>query len=115
VPVLRRDHLNLVLLLVQDYEQKGGVVSEIEAPDPIEAISSGLDTMNLTTRDLVPPQGSRRKGSAVLSRKRPLTAFDGSGASQRLEEFQPKLCFRAIPFSIGEEGRMGTLPIRGNG
>jgi HTH-type transcriptional regulator/antitoxin HigA len=64
------DRLNLLTLLVQDYEQKR---IELEAPDPIEAIKFRMEQMNLTPRDLVPLMGSRSKVSEVLSRKRPLT------------------------------------------
>src|SRR2546426_9888938 len=64
------DRLNLLTLLVQDYEQKR-IVSE--EPDPIEAIKFRMEQMNLTPRDLVPLIGSRSKVSEVLSRKRPLT------------------------------------------
>jgi antitoxin component HigA of HigAB toxin-antitoxin module len=51
------DRLNLLALLVQDYEQKQ---SESRIPDPIEAIKFRMEQMNLTPRDLVPLIGSRR-------------------------------------------------------
>jgi len=64
------DHLNLLTLLVQDYERKR---IESQPPDPVEAIKFRMEQMNLTPRDLVPLIGSRSKVSEVLSRKRPLT------------------------------------------
>ncbi len=64
------DRLNLLTLLVQDYERKQ---IESQPPDPIEAIKFRMEQMNLTPRDLVPLIGSRSKVSEVLSRKRPLT------------------------------------------
>lgn len=64
------DRLNLLTLLVQDYEQKR---IETQLPDPIEAIKFRMEQMNLAPRDLVPLIGSRSKVSEVLSRKRPLT------------------------------------------
>ena len=64
------DRLNILTLLVQDYETKQ---MESEAPDPIEAINFRMEQMGLTPRDLVPLIGSRSKVSEVLSRKRPLT------------------------------------------
>lgn len=64
------DRLNLLTLLVQDYERKR---IESHPPDPIEAIKFRMEQMNLTPRDLVPLIGSRSKVSEVLSRKRPLT------------------------------------------
>jgi len=64
------DRLNLLTLLVQDYEQKH---MESHAPDPIEALRFRMEQMSLTPRDLVPLIGSRSKVSEILSRKRPLT------------------------------------------
>ena len=64
------DRLNLLTLLVQDYERKQ---IESQPPDPVEAIKFRMEQMNLTPRDLVPLIGSRSKVSEVLSRKRALT------------------------------------------
>lgn len=64
------DRLNLLTLLVQDYEQKH---VEWRTPDPIEAIKFRMEQMNLTPRDLVPLFGSRSRVSEVLSGKRPLS------------------------------------------
>ncbi|HWW14036.1 MAG TPA: ImmA/IrrE family metallo-endopeptidase [Candidatus Dormibacteraeota bacterium] len=64
------DRLNLLSLLVQDYEQNQ---AEFRTPDPIEAIKFRMEQMDLTPRDLVPLIGSRSKVSEVLSGKRPLT------------------------------------------
>jgi HTH-type transcriptional regulator/antitoxin HigA len=64
------DDLNILSLLVQDYELKR---FESHAPDPIEALRFRMEQMGLTARDLVPLIGSRSKVSEVLSRKRPLS------------------------------------------
>jgi len=64
------DRLNLLTLLVQDYEQKH---IEPRTPDPIEAIKFRMEQMNLAPRDLVPLFGSRSRVSEVLSGKRPLS------------------------------------------
>ena len=64
------DRLNLLTLLVQDYEQKH---VESRTPDPIAAIRFRMEQMNLTPRDLVPLFGSRSRVSEVLSGKRPLS------------------------------------------
>jgi HTH-type transcriptional regulator/antitoxin HigA len=64
------DRLDLLALLVEDYESKE---FPIELPDPIEAIRFRMEQGNLTHRDLVPYIGSRSKVSEVLSGKRPLT------------------------------------------
>src|SRR5260370_40806095 len=52
------DRLNLLSLLVQDYEQNQ---AEFRTPDPIEAIKFRMEQMDLTPRDLVPLIGSRSK------------------------------------------------------
>src|SRR5437763_6688795 len=64
------DRLELLILLVQDYETKN---FPIEIPDPIEAIRFRMEQQNLSQRDLVPYIGSRSKVSEVLSGKRPLS------------------------------------------
>lgn len=63
------DQLELLALLVQDYESK---TIKRNLPDPIEAIKFRMEQQNLTQRDLVPYLGSRSKVSEVLSGKRPL-------------------------------------------
>jgi len=52
------DDLNILSLLVQDYELKR---FESHAPDPIEALRFRMEQMGLTARDLVPLIGSRSK------------------------------------------------------
>ena len=64
------DHLELLTILVQDYEAR---TFPIKLPDPIEAIRFRMEQQGLTQRDLVPYIGSRSKVSEVLARKRPLT------------------------------------------
>ncbi|MFQ5788122.1 MAG: ImmA/IrrE family metallo-endopeptidase [Thermodesulfobacteriota bacterium] len=62
--------LELLLLLIKDYEDK---YFPVEAPDPIEAILFRMEQEDLQPRNLIPYIGSRSKVSEVLSRKRPLT------------------------------------------
>lgn len=64
------EKLELLLLLVQDYEVKN---FPLGIPDPIEAIRFRMDQQNLSPRDLIPFIGSRSKVSEILARKRPLT------------------------------------------
>jgi HTH-type transcriptional regulator/antitoxin HigA len=64
------DRLELVTLLVEDYETR---VTPLTLPDPIEAIRFRMDQQGLKQNDLVPYIGSRSKVSEVLSGKRPLT------------------------------------------
>ena len=64
------ENLELLTLLVQDYESRG---YQYVPPDPVEAIKFRMEQQNLTPRDLIPYIGSRSKVSEVLSRKRPLT------------------------------------------
>lgn len=64
------DSLELLTLLVQDYEAKH---FSFPLPDPIEAIKFRMEQQNLLQRDLVPYIGSRSKVSEILAGKRPLT------------------------------------------
>ena len=64
------DQLELLTLLVEDYEAKNYA---IEPPDPVDAIEFRMEQQLLAPRDLLPYLGSRSKISEVLNRKRPLT------------------------------------------
>lgn len=64
------NELNLLSLIVEDYEAKQFTFSP---PTPIEAIKFRMDQLNLIQRDLVPYIGSRSKVSEVLSGSRPLS------------------------------------------
>jgi len=64
------DELEVVTLLVEDYESKNFPTS---LPDPIEAIKFRMGQQNLAQRDLIPFIGSRSRVSEVLSGKRTLT------------------------------------------
>lgn len=104
------DRLNLLTLLVQDYEQKR---VEIEAPDPIEAIKFRMEQMNLAPRDLVPLIGSRSKVSEVLSRKRPLTLSMARALHKGLRIPAKALLQEQLLFDLGEEGvEWERFPIR---
>lgn len=104
------DRLNLLTLLVQDYEQKR---VEIDAPDPIEAIKFRMEQMNLTPRDLVPLIGSRSKVSEILSRKRPLTLSMARALHKGLRIPAKALLQEQYLFDLGEEGvEWERFPIR---
>jgi HTH-type transcriptional regulator / antitoxin HigA len=64
------DQLELLALLVEDYESKR---FEIAPPDAIEAIKFRMEQQGLIQRDLVPYIGSRSRVSEVLNGKRTLT------------------------------------------
>jgi len=64
------DRLELLTLLVQDYESGRYPTS---LPDPIDAIRFRMEQTNLKQADLVPYIGSRSKVSEVLSGKRALS------------------------------------------
>ncbi|MCZ6635940.1 MAG: hypothetical protein O7G87_21290, partial [bacterium] len=64
------EQLELLTLLVQDYESKK---VQKELPDPVEAIRFRMEQQELKQRDLIPYIGSRSKVSEVLSGKRSLT------------------------------------------
>jgi HTH-type transcriptional regulator / antitoxin HigA len=64
------DELELLLLLVEIYEEKE---FPIELPDPIEAIRFRMEHANLKQKDLIPIFGSKGKVSEILNGKRELT------------------------------------------
>jgi HTH-type transcriptional regulator/antitoxin HigA len=64
------DRLELMALLVRDYEEKH---YQIDMPDPVEAIKFRMEQMGLTRKDLERFIGSRSKVSEVLSGKRRLS------------------------------------------
>lgn len=64
------DQLELLALLVQDYEDKH---YPIDLPDPVEAIKFRMEQMKLTRKDLERYIGSKSKVSEVLNGKRRLS------------------------------------------
>lgn len=64
------DRLELVALLLEDYERKAFQFGPVDA---VEAIEFRMMEQDLKQRDLVPMLGSRSRVSEVLARKRPLT------------------------------------------
>lgn len=104
------DRLNLLTLLVQDFEQKR---LESESPDPIEAIKFRMEQMNLMPRDLVPLLGSRSKVSEVLSRKRPLTLAMARALHKGLRIPAKALLQEQVFFDLDEESiEWERFPIR---
>ena len=64
------DQLDVLLVLVEDYESKH---YPIAPPDPIEAIKFRMEQMNLTRKDLEPLIGSRGRVTEIINRQRPLS------------------------------------------
>ncbi len=64
------DELELLAILVEQYEQKHYSVGP---PDPIEAIKFQMDQMGLKQKDIAPLFGGKTRISEVLNRKRPLS------------------------------------------
>jgi HTH-type transcriptional regulator/antitoxin HigA len=67
---LRGDELELLSLLVSDYEDRHYPIGQ---PNPLAAIRFRMDQMGLKPKDLIPCLGSRSKVSEVLSGRRPLS------------------------------------------
>ena len=63
---VKSDELEVLVLLIEKYEEKAWVISE---PDPIEAIKFRMEQMQLKQQDLVPYIGNKSKVSEVLNRK----------------------------------------------
>ena len=70
IGALERDELDVLSVLVRDYENRHLRDNMV---DPIASIKSRMEQMRLSPRDLVPIIGSRSKVSEVLSGKRPIT------------------------------------------
>ena len=66
----RGDELELLALLVHDYEDR---VYPIARPDPLTAIRFRMEQQGLEPKDLVPYLGSRSRVSEVLSGRRGLS------------------------------------------
>ena len=64
------DKLDILLVLVDDYEHKHHPISP---PDPIDAIKFRMDQMNLTRKDLEPYIGGRGRVSEILNHRRELS------------------------------------------
>lgn len=64
------DRLEVLVTLVEAYEAKH---YPMELPDPIEAIKSRIEDLELTRKDLQPLIGSRGRVSEILNRRRLLT------------------------------------------
>ncbi|MEQ6120060.1 transcriptional regulator [Reichenbachiella sp. MALMAid0571] len=65
------DELELLLILIKDYEDKH---HQISLPDPLVAIKLKMDELGLRAKDFVPTLGSKGYVSQILNGKKPLTA-----------------------------------------
>lgn len=66
----RGDELDVLLVLVENYEEKN---FPMPSTDPVEAIFFMMDQLNLSRKDLEPFLGKKSRVSDVLNRKRELT------------------------------------------
>ena len=64
------DRLDVLLVLIEDYESKH---HPIDPPDPVDAIKFRMEQLNLTRKDLEPLIGPRGRVAEVLNRRRPLS------------------------------------------
>ncbi len=64
------DKLDIMFILVEDYEEKH---HQISPPSPIEAIKFRMEQMNLTRKDLEPYIGNRGRVSEILNHRRELS------------------------------------------
>jgi|JI8StandDraft_1071087.scaffolds.fasta_scaffold200790_2 HTH-type transcriptional regulator/antitoxin HigA len=64
------DKLDILITLVDAYENK---IFPIEDPDPIEALKSVMDDLNMKSVDLGNLIGGRSRATEILNRKRKLT------------------------------------------
>ena len=75
------DELELLALLIKDYEEKK---YPVRLPDPIDMIKLRMEEMGLKNKDLVDIIGSESHVSSVLSRKRRITLEMARKLSKRL-------------------------------
>lgn len=64
------DRLDILTLLVEDYEERQ---YPVPPPNPVAALEYYLESRGLTRRDLEPYLGSRARVAEILNRRRPLT------------------------------------------
>ena len=64
------DRLNVLVTLVEAYEQKH---YRVDPPDPIEAIRFRMEQLELKPSDLAKILGGRSRVSEILNKKRKLT------------------------------------------
>jgi len=64
------ERLDVLVTLVEAYERKHFTM---EAPDPVEAIKSRMETLGLKPKDLQPMIGGLNRVYEVLNYRRPLT------------------------------------------
>jgi HTH-type transcriptional regulator/antitoxin HigA len=64
------DEIDILSLLIEDYEKRTFV---LPVADPIDAIKFRMDQLSLTVRDLEPFIGTRSRVSEIMSGKRPLS------------------------------------------
>jgi HTH-type transcriptional regulator/antitoxin HigA len=64
------DRLEILTLLIQEYEAKHYPISD---PDPIDFLLHIMEARGLTRKDLEPYIGSRARVAEILNRVRPLT------------------------------------------
>ena len=67
---VKADHLDVLMLLIQDYESKHHPIPD---PDPIDFLHGVMEQRGLRRKDLEPYIGSRARVAEVLNRARPLT------------------------------------------
>ena len=64
------DEADILALLIEDYESR---YYPIESLDPIEAIKTRMEELQLKQKDIAPALGGRNRASEILNRKRKLT------------------------------------------
>jgi len=75
------DLLELVSILVHDYEQQQFPIGTI---DPIEAITYQMDELGVTSTEMAELVGGKSRLSELLNRKRPLSIRQIKAVSTRL-------------------------------
>jgi HTH-type transcriptional regulator/antitoxin HigA len=69
----RGDRLDVLLALVDAYEEKRWPINIDENFDPIDVLNHAIEELGHTQAELAELLGSRSRASEILSRRRPLT------------------------------------------
>src|SRR4030067_579036 len=100
------DRLELLTLLIEDYEKRAFPFEEV---DPIDAIEFRMTEQGLKQKDLVPILGSKSRVSEILARKRPLTVQMIRALSMNLGIPAESLIAEPIPLQARKEPALENI------
>jgi HTH-type transcriptional regulator/antitoxin HigA len=103
------DRLELLTLLIEDYEKRAFLFDEVDA---IDAIEFRMSEQGLKQKDLVPILGSKSRVSEILARKRPLTVQMIRSLSMNLGIPAESLIAEPVPLQSRNEPALENIDWR---